>query len=599
VLDPRGVPKFSLLQQRGALHSPIDIKKMAVELPSTFFAFDMMAFEDLDLRNLPLVRRKTLLAQVVPKLGPVRYLDHIEKEGEAFLASVTKLGLEGMIAKKADAPYRAGRTNQWLKIKAEQTADFVIVGFTRPEGTRNHFGALQLADYVNGQLVYAGRVGTGFTDALLDQIGEMLAPIVRETPPCVGPIFEGESEPRAVIPEIKTTTWVEPLNVVEVRYREWTPDGLLRHAALLHMRPDKPPRECVRQEGPGSLVLGPVPSNEDPGPTASASGISDPGPKTQDPGPSRGVSAEEPTPPPRAATPKSFNYSNLSKVYWPIDRYTKGDMIEYYRAVSPWLLPYLRNRPLVMTRYPDGIDGKMFYQKDAPEFAPDWIRTVKVWSEDTQREINYFVVDDEESLLYVANLGTIPVHIWASSVGSLELCDWCVIDLDPKDAPFKDVITCAQVLHRICESAGLPHYVKTTGKTGLHIMIPLGAQCTYEQSRQLGELLARLVLRETAEIATITRHVTKRGTKVYLDYLQNRHGQTIVAPFSVRPLPGATVSMPLEWSEVVQGLDPKNFTIKNAVERMEKLGVDPVRRVLEEKPDLGEVLGRLAGALSP
>jgi bifunctional non-homologous end joining protein LigD len=173
-----------------------------------------------------------------------------------------------------------------------------------------------------------------------------------------------------------------------------------------------------------------------------------------------------------------------------------------------------------------------------------------------------------------------------------------VIDLDPKDAPFKDVITCAQVLHKICESAGLPHYVKTTGKTGLHIMIPLGAQCTYEQSRQLGELLARLVLRETSDIATITRHVTKRGTKVYLDYLQNRHGQTIVAPFSVRPLPGATVSMPLVWSEVVQGLDPRDFTIRNAVERMEGLGADPVRRVLEEKPDLGEVLGRLAGGIA-
>jgi bifunctional non-homologous end joining protein LigD len=271
-------------------------------------------------------------------------------------------------------------------------------------------------------------------------------------------------------------------------------------------------------------------------------------------------------------------------------------MIEYYRAISPWLLPYLRNRPLVMTRYPDGIDGKMFYQKDAPEFAPEWIRTVKIWSEDTQREIRYFVVDDEESLLYVANLGTIPLHIWASSVGSLELCDWCVIDLDPKDAPFTDVIRCAQVLHRVCESAGLPNYVKTTGKTGLHVMLPLGRQCTYEQSRQLGELLARLVLRETSDIATITRHVTKRGTKVYLDYLQNRHGQTIVAPFSVRPLPGATVSMPLQWSEV-EGLDPRTFTIKNAVERMEGLAVDPVRRVLEEKPDLGEVLGRLAGGL--
>jgi bifunctional non-homologous end joining protein LigD len=262
------------------------------------------------------------------------------------------------------------------------------------------------------------------------------------------------------------------------------------------------------------------------------------------------------------------------------------------------MLPYLRNRPVVMTRYPDGIDGKMFYQKDAPEFAPEWIRTVKIWSEDTQREIRYFVADDEESILYIANLGSIPLHIWASRVGSLEQPDWCVIDLDPKEAPFTDVIRTAQVLHRLCETIGLPHYVKTTGKTGLHILLPLGRQCTYAQSRTLGELLARVVLQELDSIATIVRHVTRRGDKVYLDYLQNRHGQTIVAPFSVRPLPGATVSMPLFWSEVDAGLDPRAFTIKNAVERMQTLTADPCVAVLEQKPDLHVVLQRLATQLA-
>jgi bifunctional non-homologous end joining protein LigD len=173
-----------------------------------------------------------------------------------------------------------------------------------------------------------------------------------------------------------------------------------------------------------------------------------------------------------------------------------------------------------------------------------------------------------------------------------------VIDLDPKEAPFSDVIRTAIVLHSICESVGLPNYVKTTGKTGLHILLPLGRQCTYEQSRMLGELLARVVLLELKDIATITRHVTKRGDKVYLDYLQNRHGQTIVAPFSVRPLPGATVSMPLQWDEVNDSLDPKSFTISNAIDRIERLGSDPVSPVLETKPDLAEVLERLAGMLA-
>ena len=274
-------------------------------------------------------------------------------------------------------------------------------------------------------------------------------------------------------------------------------------------------------------------------------------------------------------------------------------MIEYYRAVSPWMLPYLRARPAVLTRFPDGIDGKSFYQKDAPEFVPEWMRVERIWSEETQREIRYFVCDDEPSLRYVANMGSIPVHIWASRVGSLELPDWCVIDLDPKDAPFSDVIRTAQVLHGLCEAVDLPNFVKTTGKTGLHIMIPLGRQYTYAQSRMLGELLARVVLRELGDIATITRQVTKRGEKVYLDYLQNRHGQTIVAPFSVRPLPGATVSMPLVWTEVDQSLDPRAFTIRNAVERMERMKVDPVLGVLEAQPDLSVVLQRLAAELGP
>jgi bifunctional non-homologous end joining protein LigD len=190
------------------------------------------------------------------------------------------------------------------------------------------------------------------------------------------------------------------------------------------------------------------------------------------------------------------------------------------------------------------------------------------------------------------------MHLWASRVGTLELPDWCVIDLDPKEAPFSDVVRTALVLHDLCESIGLPNYVKTTGKTGLHILLPLGRQCTYAQSRTLGELLARVVLRELHDIATITRHVSRRGDKVYFDYLQNRTGQTIVAPFSVRPLPGATVSMPLHWSEVNSQLDPRAFTIRTAIDRMERLGADTVVGAIEEKPDLGAVLQELSAVLA-
>ena len=565
-LDTTGKPSFSRLQQRGRLQSAIDIKRAAVELPATYYAFDLLALDGFDLRPLQLVRRKELLKEAVPKLGPVRILEHIEREGEAFLTQVAAIGLEGIIAKKADAPYRAGRTDKWIKIKKEPTSDFVIVGFTEPRGSRSGFGALQLADYVDDTLVYAGRVGTGFNEDMLTELGSLLAPIVRDTPPCTGPIVGGVRT--ADVPDAKTTTWVEPVNVCEVRFREWTPDGLLRHSTYLRFRPDKPPHDCIR-EGP-----------------------------TRHPERSEGSAVAEPLPAHVVPAKRSINFSNLKKIYWPEERYTKGDLIEYYKTISPWLLPYLRNRPLVMTRFPDGIDGKSFYQKDAPEFAPEWIRTVSIWSEETQRDIRYFVCDDDLALQYIANLGSIPLHIWASRVGSLEQPDWCVLDLDPKEAPFRDVIRTALVLHRLCESIGLPNYVKTTGKTGLHILLSLGRQCTYAQSRTLGELLARCVLRELGDVATIVRHVTKRGDKVYLDYLQNRHGQTIVAPFSVRPLPGATVSMPLRWAEVEDGLDPRAFTIKTAPDRMQYLTSDPCVEVLEQKPDLHEVLQRLAAELA-
>jgi bifunctional non-homologous end joining protein LigD len=384
----------------------------------------------------------------------------------------------------------------------------------------------------------------------------MLDPIVRATPPCSGPILNPGDEPLPDIPESETTTWVDPIHVCEVCYREWTPDGLLRHSSFLRLRNDKRPHDCERQ-GWTAPALPAVP------PKTSAT----------------------------SAVKKEVNFSNPTKIYWPNDNYTKGDLLEYYRQISKWLLTYLKDRPVVLTRFPDGIDGKSFYQKDAPDHTPSWIRTIPIWSEDTQRNIRYFVCDDVESIEYVVNMGSIPLHIWNSKIGTLELPDWCVIDLDPKEAPFKDVITCALALKKICDAIGMPSYVKTTGKTGLHILLPLGRQFTYEQCRTFGEMISRLIIQEVGNgIATITRHVTKRGDKVYLDYLQNRHGQLIVSPFSVRPLPGASVSMPLEWDEVTMSLDPRDYTIKTAIERMEKMGHDPVRPVLSMVPDLAGIL---------
>ncbi len=590
VLDAEGKPSFSQLQKRGNLSAPLEVTRAAVERPATLFLFDLLAFGDYDLRSLPLRERKALLLAHFPKLGPVRTLDHIPREGERFLKHVAAMQLEGIIGKRADSRYRGGRSDAWLKFKTDRSADFVIVGYTAPKGSRPHLGALQLADLVDGALVYTGRVGTGFSDAQLGELRALLEPDARKTPACQGAVVTpgaallGAAPLTAeTIPDTLTTTWVEPRHVCEVRFREWTPDGVLRHPTFLRLRDDKHPRDCERQQWLVSSepVVAESAVPEPTVPEAASDSPQDAGtPDAVSPGGERVVAL-----------------SNLGKIYWPEDGYTKGDMIEYYRTIAPWMLPYLRGRPVVLTRFPDGIDGKSFYQKDAPDSVPSWIRTVPIWSEDTQRDIRYFVCDDLESLLYVANMGSIPIHMWASRVDTLEQPDWCVIDLDPKDAPFSDVVRTARALHALCESIALPNYVKTTGKTGLHILLPLPPRSTYAQSRTLGELLARVVLRELDDIATITRHVTKRGVKVYFDYLQNRHGQTIVAPFSVRPLPGATVSMPLVWDEVNDSLDPRQFTIRNALRRMEAMGGDPVRHVFDPGPTFHAVLEGLSAHL--
>ncbi|MBP2647542.1 MAG: ligase [Gemmatimonadetes bacterium] len=578
-LDDKGHPNFQRLQQRARLRRPIDIRRAAVESPATLYAFDLPALDGYDLRTLPLVERKALLARVVPPAGPLRYLDHIDTQGEAFFAQVERMGLEGIIAKKAESLYKGGRTPAWVKIKAARSDDFVVVGFTAPKGSRAGFGALHLAQYMGRELVYAGRAGSGFDDQQLGDVRQQLEGMARKTPPCLPPrdprTLDGPADaPRQgkvraqdfamTVTDFEATTWVEPVLVAEVRFTEWTNEGLLRHPVFLRFRDDKKPEECTRQESARG-------AEED----MSAKDA-------------KGAKGGE------EDVPREVPFSNLKKVFWPKEKYTKGHLIEYYRMVAPALLPYLRDRPLVLTRYPDGIEGKSFFQKDAPDFIPEWVRTVRQWSEDPEREIDYIVCDDVESLLYVINLGSIPLHMWGSRVAALERPDWCILDLDPKGAPFTDVVKVAHAIHARCDGIELPHYIKTTGSSGLHVMIPLGQQLTYDQCRSFGELLARLIVAELPAIATITRQVERREGKVYVDYLQNGRGKTIVTPYSVRPLPGAPVSAPLEWREVTPRLDPQKYTIANMGARLKKLKADPMLPVLTQAPDIVKAISRLS-----
>ncbi len=531
-LDTEGKPSFQRLQGRAKVTRAIDVRRAVVDTPLTFFVFDLLAVEGHDLRQLELVDRKALLRRILPASGIVRYLDHFERDGNELFQQVQARGLEGIMAKRADSPYRAGRSPAWLKMRARCRERFTVVGFTEPKGTRGGFGALHVAREDDGTLVYAGRVGSGFSDQQLAELRKQLDAKVRKTPPCSGPI-----------PKEKGTTWVEPELEAEVEYAEVTDEGLLRQPILLSV--GRAPPAFSR----------PLP----------------------------------PAPPVERVQP-----TNLDKVYWPADGYTKGDLLDYYRAVAPWLLPYLADRPVVLTRFPDGIDGKSFYQKDAPPFTPEWVRTAPLPSE--ERDIDYIVADDLDTLLYVANLGSIPLHIWGSRVPSIDRPDWCVLDLDPKDAPFTDVVKVARAADALCERIELPHYVKTSGSSGLHVMIPLGRQLSWGECRSFGELLARVIVGELPDIATVTRQVSRRGGKVYVDYLQNIEGQLIVAPFSVRPLPGAPVSTPLEWREVTAKLDIRKFTIGTVPKRLERMKRDPLRDVLTTSPDLGVALAALGEA---
>ena len=548
VHDGRGLPDFGQLQKRGRLQNHRDVTHAALELPATFYAFDLLAVAGVDLRKLPLVERKTLLREVLPTVGPVRFSDHVPGEGEVLWERVVELGLEGIVAKRANSTYSGGRSRAWYKIAAVQTEDFVVVGFTDPARGRPGFGALHLGHFVGDTLTWAGSVGTGFSEAQLTtlrtDLGLLEDPAVRDS-------LAGKP------PRTRGNHWVRPELVAEVTFREITETGRVRHASFRRLRNDKLPEECRASSGEGP----------DP--------LTDPLPIKK---------SEE----------RSIVFTNLDKVFWPGAGYTKNDLIEYYRAIAPWLLPYLADRPLVLTRYPDGIQGKSFYQKNAPTWAPEWIRTTTVRSESSDRELNYFVAEDVDTLLYLANLGTIPLHIWHSRVATLANPDWCLLDLDPKDAPFAHVVEIALFLHSLCEEVGFPHYVKTSGSSGLHILIPLGAQMTYDQSATLGELIARVTVKALPRIATIERTVRKRGGKVYVDYLQNRQGQLVAAPFSVREKPGATVSAPLRWKEVGKGLALADYTIKSVPRRMRALkGGDPFAPVLDGSPDLLSALEKL------
>ena len=427
--DGSGRPSFGRLQKRMHLSRPHDIAAAMARVPVRAVFFDCLALEGHDLRKLGLLERKGCLARILPPAGVVQASDHVEEHGEAFFEAANEMGLEGMVAKRADSRYVGKRSQDWIKIKCQRRQEFVIGGYAEPRGGDRHFGALHVGVYEDGQLRHVTRVGSGFDGAMQDTIWQQLQPLRREDSPfgASGPTGRGNH-------------WVEPKLVCEVRFTEWTGDGGLRHPIFIGMRTDRKPEEIHREiEADGDAA---APEADEAGAEAGEGGLA----------PDEGAPSDgRPTAPEPGVEPRVVRLSNLRKVFWPDEGYTKGDLIAYYDAVAPLMLRYLRDRPIVLTRYPDGIKGKSFFQKDAPVFVPDWIRTETVYSKDSDRDIKFFVLDDVESLRYVANMGTIPIHMWSARSGTLERPDWLVLDLDPKGAPFAHVVEVARALYKLLE----------------------------------------------------------------------------------------------------------------------------------------------------
>ncbi|GAB4231037.1 MAG: DNA ligase D [Chlamydiales bacterium] len=528
VLDNTGRGDFQLLQQY--------LSSGADEQHLKYYVFDLLYHEGRDLRELPLIQRKNLLREVLEagSYRHLRYLDHIEAQGTAFFQAVKKEGIEGMIAKHKESHYDSKRSDEWLKIKIKLTEEAIIGGYTASRRSQT-FGSLLLGMYRENEFVFIGHVGTGFNERDMKELFQKMNQ--RKIQEC--PFKE---PPKTNTP----ATWIKPELVCQIEFQNWTQEGKLRQPVYKGLREDKDPQEVFREESLQNVHF----------------------------------------------TKNRTFLSNRDKIFWPKERYSKGDLLDYYERMAPYILPYLKDRPQVLHRFPDGIEGKSFYQKEAPEFVPDWMPTMSI--EHSDKTVRYLLIQDFESLLYVVNLGCIELHPFLSTTESPEYPDYCVLDLDPQEITFKQVIKVSQILHEILDDIGVPHAAKTSGKKGMHIYIPLGKAYTYSQSEQFAELIARVVHASTPDLTSLERDPKKRRKKVYLDYLQNSWSKTVVAPYSVRPVPNALVSMPLTQDELENGsFKPSDFHIHNTLERLQNLGDDPFLSMTKMKADLIRAIERL------
>ncbi|MFC5873211.1 DNA ligase D [Chryseobacterium arachidis] len=545
-----------------------------------YYVFDLLWHKGKDLRDLPLTDRKAILKEILPKSEKILISEHFHTSGISFLEEARKLGLEGIMAKRADSLYYSKvRSKDWLKIKANKRQEVVIGGYTLNDDSSKLFSSILVGVYEGKDLIYTGKVGTGFNEKLQREMMELFKPLVIKKAPFAGEPDVNKPSRFRPNPPHASVTWLKPELVCEVSFTEITSDGVMRHPSFDGMREDKSAKKVVlEEETPTENVV-----EENSSELVTARGQSgrktllNPKDKTQ----VRKVNRHE------------LKFTNLDKVFWPKEGYTKRDLINYYYQAAPFILPYIKDRPQSMNRFPNGIEGKGFYFKDVTDTAPDWAETYLYHSDTEKEDKHYLVGKDEATLLYMANLGCIEMNPWSSTIKKPDHPTFCIIDLDPDKNSFDQVIEAAQVTKSILDDMGIDSYCKTSGSTGLHIYIPFGNKYTYEQSKEFARVVVTLVNRELPDYTSLERGIKDRHGKMYLDFLQNRPHATIATVYSVRPKPGATVSMPLQWDEVKKGLKISDFNIQNAIGRMNEMG-DIFKPVLGKGIDLKKAIEKFS-----
>jgi bifunctional non-homologous end joining protein LigD len=513
-----------------------------------FYAFDLLELDGEPQTELPLRERKDGLRKLLDaRVENVVYSESFD-DGDALFQVARERGLEGVVAKRVDSVYREGRrTRDWLKIKTEHNEEFVVAGYTRGGGRRaGTFGSLVLAVNEGGELRYVGNVGTGFDDAEIRKLLALLEPLRRDLPPF--PV-----EPK--LPRVRKgdVHWVEPRVIVQVRFGEWTHDGHLRHPAYLGIRDDKSPEEVeLEPDLPAVLRKG----------------------------------------------RRELRLSNLDKLFWPDEGITKGDLLRYYRAIAPVLVPHLRGRPFTMRRYPDGAYGKAFFQKQSPSHMPDWIATYRALvstreGSGAKKWVDFPIVNDELALLWMVNMGCIDLNTWYSRVDKPDRPDFVLFDLDPTpEVPWSQTAEVALILKELLDALELASFPKTSGGKGFHVLVPIDRRSTFEDTRAFAEHVAGAIARTHPKLAT-TEWSKARRRGVLIDSNQNGEGKTIASVYSVRPKPGAPVSTPLVWSEVNDRLNPSIYTMDVVLERVRAKG-DLYEGVMTTHQSLSKALKRLA-----